>query len=210
LAAPPIVPEQPFRPLVAFDFDGTLTWRDSFRAFLAWRSGGARYIQGLARLAPALIAYARDRERGALKAAMVREFLAGLSPEELAESAERFASQTARGLLRPDAVRAWRRWRDADARLLIVTAAPEILIAPFGRGLGAETVIGTRLQLSPDGRIAGPLDGPNCRGPEKVVRLQAMFGEAVRLEAAYGDSDGDTAMLAIADQPGMKVFGERP
>ncbi|HEY5289503.1 MAG TPA: HAD-IB family hydrolase, partial [Caulobacteraceae bacterium] len=35
-------------------------------------------------------------------------------------------------------------------------------------------------------------------------------GADVRLEAAYGDSDGDVAMLAIADEKGMKVFGEKP
>ena len=99
---------------------------------------------------------------------------------------------------------------DGRARLVIVTASPEILVAPFGRGLGAETVIGTRLAVSEAGVITGALDGPNCRGEEKVARLKAQFGDDVRLEAAYGDTDGDTAMLAIAEDPGMKVFGERP
>jgi phosphatidylglycerophosphatase C len=201
---------RPFRPLVAFDFDGTLTWRDSFRAFLAWHCGRRRYAQGLACLIPAAAAWTRDKDRGALKAAMLREFLAGARQSDLAAAAERFAAQAAPRLLRPDALRAWRRWREADARLVIVTASPEILVAPFGRGLGAEAVIGTRLSVSPEGFITGALNGPNCRGPEKVVRLEAAYGQGVRLEAAYGDSDGDTAMLAISDQPGMKVFGERP
>ena len=195
---------------MAFDFDGTLTWRDSFRAFLAWRSGRAGYARGLARLLPAAAAWTRDHDRAALKAAMVDEFLKGAHRDDLVAAAERFAAETAPRLLRPDAVRAWRRWRDVDARLVIVTASPEILVTPFGRGLGAEAVIGTRLAFSPDGVATGGLDGPNCRGPEKVVRLEALYGQGARLEAAYGDSDGDTAMLAIADQPGMKVFGERP
>ena len=51
-----IRPPKPFRPIVAFDFDGTLTWRDSFLAFLAWRAGPARYAFGMARLAPATLA----------------------------------------------------------------------------------------------------------------------------------------------------------
>ena len=208
--AAPDNPSTPFRPLVAFDFDGTLTWRDSFLAFLAWRRGRARYALGLARLAPATLAYARDRDRGALKAALVREFLAGERLDDLAAAADRFAASRARTLLRPDAVRCWRAWRDENARLVIVTASPEILVAPFGRGLGAETVIGTRLAVSEAGVITGALDGPNCRGEEKVARLKAQFGDDVRLEAAYGDTDGDTAMLAIAEDPGMKVFGERP
>ncbi len=50
-------PAEPFRPIVAFDFDGTLTWRDSFLAFLAWRAGPVRYALGMARLAPATLAF---------------------------------------------------------------------------------------------------------------------------------------------------------
>jgi phosphatidylglycerophosphatase C len=39
-----------------------------------------------------------------------------------------------------------------------------------------------------------------------VRRLREVFGEDVRLEAAYGDSDGDREMLAMAEEQGMKVF----
>jgi phosphatidylglycerophosphatase C len=60
------------------------------------------------------------------------------------------------------------------------------------------------------GRITGALDGPNCRGPEKVVRLQAAFGQDVRLAAAYGDTAGDREMLAIAETRGYRVFRAKP
>ena len=36
--------QPPTAPIVAFDFDGTLTVRDSFTAFLKWRAGG-RYAR---------------------------------------------------------------------------------------------------------------------------------------------------------------------
>jgi phosphatidylglycerophosphatase C len=203
-------PETPFRPLVAFDFDGTLTCQDSFIDYFAWRFGGVRLAAGMARIAPAFLRYAGDRDRGVLKAAMVKEFLAGQRPEDLAASAERFAAQRARRLLRPDAVKCWRQWQKQNARLVIVTASPEILVTPFGHGLGAEAVIGTRLAVSAEGKLTGALDGPNCRAEEKVIRLKAVFGEDLQLEAAYGDSDGDTEMLAIAEEAGLRVFGGRP
>ena len=60
------------------------------------------------------------------------------------------------------------------------------------------------------GRITGAFNGENCRGPEKVARLQAMFGEDVRLAAAYGDTSGDTEMLQIAEEKGYRVFNGRP
>ena len=199
-----------FRPLVAFDFDGTLTCRDSFRDFLAWRAGPARYAAGLASLAGALLRFARDRDRGKLKAAMARRFLRGAGREELAREAAAYAEARSLALLRPDALRCWRDWRARGARLVIVTATPEIIVAPFARGLGAEALIGTRLEFDGKDRVTGRLNGPNCRGFEKVRRLREAFGEPLDLEAAYGDSDGDREMLAIAREAGLKVFGARP
>ena len=199
-----------FRPLVAFDFDGTLTCRDSFLDFLAWRAGSARYARGLARLAPAALSYLSHQHRGLLKAAMVAEFLKGLSRKDLEEAAARYAAQMSPRLLRPDALRCWRRWQGQGARLVIVTASPETLVAPFAHGLGAERLIGTRLAFDAADRVAGGFEGPNCRGPEKVVRLKAAFGDDLRLEAAYGDSAGDREMLAIAGEAGLRVFSEKP
>ena len=199
-------PEAPFRPLVAFDFDGTLTSHDSFLAFLRWRAGRRGYLGGLAALTPAMARYLADRDRGRIKAAAIKRFLAGLTRAELEAEAQAFATARGRALLRPDALRAWRRWQGDGARLVIVTASPELTVAPFARALGAERLIGTRLVVDADERVTGALDGPNCRGPEKVRRLQEAFGDAVTLEAAYGDTDGDREMLALAEEKGFKVF----
>jgi phosphatidylglycerophosphatase C len=199
----------PARPIVAFDFDGTLTWRDSFRAFLAWRAGPARYAAGLARLAPAAARYLVDHDRGRLKEAMIREFLGGGARARLEDEARSFATTASRRLLRPDALECWRRWRERGARLLIVTASPETMVAPFAEELGADMLIGTRLAFDATGRVAG-MDGPNCRGPEKARRIRAVFGDDARLAAAYGDSDGDVEMLRLADETGYKVFGAKP
>jgi phosphatidylglycerophosphatase C len=197
---------QAFKPLVAFDFDGTLTWKDSFTAFLAWRAGPRRYAGGLIGLAPAVARYLIHRDRGRLKAAAAKVFLAGASRAELEADAQRFATAQGRALLRSDAVRAWRRWQAEGARVVIVTATPEIVVAPIARALGADLLIGTRLAFDDAGRATGALVGANCRGPEKVRRLREAFGEDVRLEAAYGDTDGDREMLALAEEPGLRVF----
>jgi phosphatidylglycerophosphatase C len=199
-----------YRPIVAFDFDGTLTIRDTFTGFLAWRAGPVRYLAGLARLAPLAAGYLRHRDRGRLKAAAVRLFLRGLNRAELEDAARRFAEGHARTLLRPDAMRAWRRWQARGARLVIVTASPEEIVAPFARGLGADLLIGTRLAYDADDRLTGALDGVNCRGPEKVRRLRAAFGDDLRLEAAYGDTDGDKEMLEMAEESGFRVFEAAP
>ncbi|MDR3510390.1 MAG: HAD-IB family hydrolase [Caulobacteraceae bacterium] len=199
-----------YRPIVAFDFDGTLTTRDSYTAFLAWRAGPLAYAAGLARLAPAVVSYLMRPDRGRLKAAATRQFLAGASRSEIEAEARRFAERHARTLFRPDAIRAWKRWQARNARLVIVTASPELTVAPFARGLGASALIGTRLALDETDRVTGDFIGENCRGHEKVRRLRELFGEDVRLEAAYGDTDGDLEMLALAEEKGFKVFQGTP
>ena len=196
----------PPRAVVAFDFDGTLTIRDSYTAFLKWRAGSRRYATGMIRLAPAALAYLFHRDRGRLKAAATREFLRGVPRERLEADAREFAERFSRSLLRPDAVAAWRRWRTDHVQLAIVTASPVITVAPFARGLGADVLIGTELAFDAQDRVTGAFATLNCRGPEKVKRLKATFGEGFELRAAYGDTGGDREMIAAAEIKGYQVF----
>ena len=196
--------------VVAFDFDGTLTVRDSFTAFLKWRVSPARHRAGMIRLIPSALAYLGHRSRGRIKAAAAREFLGGLSRADLEAEARAFAQAQATRLLRPDALRSWRYWRQRSVKLVIVTSSPGAVVAPFARGLGADALIATELAYDDQDRVTGAFVGANCRGPEKVRRLETMFGLGLRLVAAYGDTSGDREMLAIADHAGYREFREKP
>lgn len=197
-------------PLVAFDFDGTLTTKDSYTAFLKWRTPRRAWLVGGLKLVPAALAYLFHRDRGRIKAAATKVFLAGVSRERLEADARKFAELYSRSLLRPDAVAAWKRWQRERVRLVIVTASPDSVVAPFARGLGAHHLLGTVLAFDDRGRLTGAFATPNCRGGEKVSRIRAAFGEDVRIRAAYGDTGGDTEMLAAAEEPYYRVFTGRP
>ena len=198
------------QPLVAFDFDGTMTVRDSFTDFLRWRVGAVGYLFGMVRLTPAALAYLGNRDRGAIKAAAVADFLDGVDRKTLKGLAETYAVQAWSRLMRPDALACWNEWGARGAHRVIVTASPEITVAPFARRLRAEALLGTRLAFDHDDRITGAFAGENCRGCEKVARLRGAYGAQVRLAAAYGDTSGDAEMLAIAEKPGYRVFSGRP
>lgn len=198
------------RPIVAFDFDGTLTIRDSFTAFLRWRAGAADWAIGLVKMAPALTAYIGDRDRGRIKAASVREFLRDVERTALEAEAERYADQVWGRFMRPDALACWKAWGEKGAHRVIVTASPETTVAPFARRLGAEGLLGTQLMFDAQDRVTGAFAGENCRGEEKVRRLRAAYGDDMTLAAAYGDTSGDTEMIAIAAEKGFRVFTGRP
>ena len=208
MGSPTMVRQPPSKDqaIVAFDFDGTLTVRDSFTQFLRWRAGAGGWFRGLARMTPDLATYAGDRDRGRLKAASVREFLKGTPRAQLEADAEAFAGQVWPGFLRYDALACWKDWGAKGAYRVIVTASPETTVAPFARRLEAEALLGTPLVFDADDRVTGAFAGPNCRGEEKVRRLRAAFGADMKLAAAYGDTSGDTEMLAMADEAGFRRF----
>ena len=76
-------------------------------------------------------------------------------------------------------------------RLVIVTASPDMVVAPFARGLGPR-----RCWAPSWPSTSGPGDrrlrlARTAAAAEKVRRLRATFGADVRLAAAYGDTAGD-------------------
>ncbi len=197
-------------PIVAFDFDGTLTVRDSFNTFLLWRTHPSALIASAFRLLPHVIVYLVRRDRGRFKAAAVRVFLMGVARSTLADDARRFADHIAPCMFRPDAMAAWERHGAEGARRVIVTASPEITVASFAAQLGADRLIGTRLEFDADDLVTGALAGANCRGEEKVRRLREAFGDDVRIAVAYGDTAGDREMLAMADAGFLRGFTAKP
>ncbi|HEY3815473.1 MAG TPA: HAD-IB family hydrolase [Caulobacteraceae bacterium] len=204
------LPGKDQRPIVAFDFDGTLSVRDSFMALLAWRTPGLRFVSGLLKLAPAGSRYLFNRDRNALKAAAVSEFLTGVTRNQLETDSAGFRDAVWDSFMRPDALACWAEWGDRGALRVIVTASPETIVAPFAEKLGADRLIGTRLRFDAQDRVAGDFVGLNCRGAEKVRRLEEAFGPDLNLVAAYGDTAGDTEMLARSAVPGYRVFTAKP
>ena len=193
--------------LTAFDFDGTLTYKDSFLSFLIDSLGIMKTSFAFARKPSLLAGYLRTQDRGALKAGLLHTLFGPVPRDELAARMNGYATRIGLKLFRPDALRTW---QGTDGPRVIVTASPEMLVAPFGAMIGADRVIGTRLGFGDDGRLLPTLDGINCRGEEKMCRLREAFGPDMVLDAAYGDTAGDKEMLTAAKQGFYRVFKEKP
>lgn len=194
------------RPVVAaFDFDHTLTTRDSVVPFLAAVAGWPRLAVGVGRrpirTTRALVA----RDRDGLRTVATEAVFAGRQLADIDAAAGRFAATLIASGLRDDAVDCLRGHVARGDRVVIVSASYENYLRPVAAELGVAAVLSTRLEHV-DGRCTGMLLGPNCRGEEKVRRLAEWFvttgldRDEVELHA-YGDSAGDRALLAWADRP---------
>ncbi len=184
-----------------FDFDGTLTVRDSLLPFLRFLVPPGRLLAGLAASAPAAAGQFLGAGRGAAKEALLRRFVRGLREEELAAAGAGFARARLPRLVRPAAPGAIAWHRERGHRVVLVSASLEVYLAPWGASAGFDDVLATRLEAA-GGRLTGRFLGLNCRGPEKVERLRALLGTLDGpVIHAYGDSGGDRELLAIATYP---------
>ncbi len=188
--------------IAAFDFDGTLTKRDTFLPFALFVVGPARFFSGLLLLIPSALLYCFGlKTRQDLKEKTIAQFLKGMPYADL----EREAVDFVQGVLIPKLLkkRALEQveWHKKEGhRLILISASPDLYLHPFAERLGIHDVLGSRLKLDSQGRITGKLEGKNCRGQEKVDRLKALLGSEKTYELyAYGDSPGDRELLNFAD-----------
>lgn len=196
------------RPVVAvFDFDGTLTVADSLLPFLREVSGRRRFWTGMVRLLPALVAGGVGLvTRARVKDQLLDEFLRGRTRTELAPEIERFIAGRLSTLLNPRAMERLRQHQSQQHRVILLSASPEIYLQPWAAKVGIAEVIATRFELNAD-VFTGRLCGRNCRGAEKVERLQAHLGDLNQHSIhAYGDSPSDRVLLARAEFGYYRAF----
>jgi phosphatidylglycerophosphatase C len=188
--------------LAAFDFDGTISRRDSLIPFLVYVRGAAAVGAAAARLAPKLARMAVGRtDRDTTKEELLAALLAGYPVDGLIAAGRAYASELERRL-RPDVVASIDAHRTQAHTLVMISASPTAYLEPLGAALGFDAVLATRLEVGPDRRLTGRFDGRNVRGEEKVARLRGWLdGREPEEMWAYGDSEGDAELLALADHP---------
>lgn len=186
--------------VAAFDFDGTLTRGESFFRFLAFVTPWYRFVFCFLRSLPVLLLYVgRLMDNESAKVRVLRIFLRGRMLAEVQAGAERFAQTKIPATLRPEAVARLRGHQKQGHACALVSATLAIYLRPWAHEMGFDAVLATELAVDADGRITGELASPNCYGPEKAARLRRQYGQDT-IKAAYGDSAGDTDMLAMAEQ----------
>jgi HAD superfamily hydrolase (TIGR01490 family) len=197
------------KPVVAaFDFDGTLTRRETLLPFLLHTLGAAAVARHALVLLPTLVGYALHLIRNDVaKERVFVRCLAGMHMDELQQEAERFAAYVLPGLLRHEAMQRLEWHKQQGHRCVVISASLELYVRLWAIKAGFDDVIATRLETQEDGRITGKLSGANCFGIEKVRRLEALLGarEGYTLYA-YGDSRGDRELLSYADYPYYRII----
>jgi phosphatidylglycerophosphatase C len=196
------------RVAAVFDFDGTLTRRDTLLPFLLHALGAATVMRHAMALASTLTGYGLGLIPNAIaKERVLVRCLAGMPADDLQQLAVSFAESTLPGLMRFEALRRLGWHRDRGHRCIVVSASLDVYVRPWALGNGFDDVIATQLERSEGGLVTGRLAGANCFGLEKVRRLAELLGNTKSYTLyAYGDSRGDRELLESADHAYYRHF----
>ena len=187
--------------VVTFDFDHTLTVRDSVVPFVVRVAGLPRVAGAVVKTLPTVLSLVRRRDNDGLKEHFAMHCLSGLDAGAASDAGLEHARRIVSSRMRADTCARLRWHQEQGDVVVIVSASFGAYMHVVGDLLEVDAVLCTELEEQ-DGTLTGRLDGPNCRGAEKVRRISEWLAAAGlpdgALEIAYGDSAGDDEMLAMA------------
>jgi len=190
-----------------FDFDGTITTKDTLWQIIRYQKGSFAMYTGVLRLLPALVAFKLKRiPAQEMKERVLTHFFANMKEEAFRRGCEDFCAIALPKLLREKALATIQQHQQNGSKVVVVTASPRYWVEPWCRKMGIQC-IGSEMEVANE-MITGRLLGINCNGEEKVKRIRQEFKlESYRVIYAYGDSAGDLPMLALAgDKASFKPF----
>ena len=192
------------RTVAAFDFDGTLTSRDSMIEFLAAVAGWPAVVRATVLATPAL------PDRNECKARVLTHVFKGRPLADVDAQGRVYGERLARSRV-VDAMRQRVNWHQSQGHeVVIVSASLQSYLAPVSESLALDALLCTELEADAQGLCTGRMIGGNCRGQEKANRLSKWINDPDAIVWAYGDSSGDTEMLAMATHPVKVKRGKLP
>ena len=191
--------------LALFDMDKTLLTANSASLWLAFERREERLtrldmLRGLFWLLQYKLGVV-DMDTVLLRA---QELSSGIAVEVLEERTERWYQEMVRPTISEVGAARVEEHRGVGHQVAILTASTQFGATPVARELGIEDLICTRLEVGPDGRLTGRVEGDFCFGEGKL-RLAEEYARSRRASLSdawfYSDSYTDLPLLEAVGMP---------
>lgn len=189
-----------------FDFDGTITHKDTLLEFIRFAKGDIGFYAGFLLYSPALVAFKLKMiSNQTAKQLILRHFFNKMPMSRFTQLCNEFAVKVIPGLVRYKALHELQELEKQNFRIVVVSASAENWVKIWSEKMGYD-YIATRLETVSDS-ITGRISGINCFGQEKVERINQQYKLSDYSEIyCYGDSAGDRPMLALGTKSFFKPF----
>ena len=174
--------------LAIFDIDYTITRKESLMEFFKYSV--SKDIKNIKFLPRALYS-------GFLK------FIDNIDEKDLATLTKAFYDERLSKLLYKDALDMIKKLKSEGCMVVLISASPEFYIKEFYAIKEVDLIIGTKFTFE-GGKFARKMEGNNCKGKEKVERLNQVLKEKnikVDFKNSYMFSD------SLSDKPLLDLVG---
>lgn len=191
--------------LYCFDFDGTLTYKDTMFLYLKFYNASKFRIQFIKHIPLFTLLKLNLLDAEKVKKSFISSILKGQNKSKIEKKTQEFFDQYYPEIFRENALDFIKNIDYSQTDCYIVSASLDIWVKPFAEKFKMN-LIATKAEFKNE-VFTGNFVGKNCNGPEKVNRIkEEITGKKYDKTIAFGDTSGDQQMLDWANEGQFKFF----
>lgn len=186
--------------LAVFDFDQTLTTKDTTLYFLRYYAGPVKaYTAFLSNLPALLMAMNGVTSWRNVKERVFKSVFGGHSPDMITPYGKSFAEIEIPAMLIDKVWSQLNQLRNNGYEIVLLSASCSVWLKHWCERENI-TLLCTELEVV-NGKLTGRIHGENCYGPEKVTRLKQVYElDKVKHIVAYGNHKSDFYYMDLAHE----------
>lgn len=180
------------------DFDGTITYKDSFTSYILKYGNKLLPLICLPVFIIVILLYfMKVVSRNFVKRVSIFLFLTGRNYDKLKAKHSSFVKTIK---LNDETLNLIKKYKSEGYKVILVSASPEMYLEEVCKLLNYDGYIGSKLEVK-NGKLTGRLVGNNNNYDEKVTRIKSSeyYDKNVKT-VAIGNSKGDYAMLRFSNE----------
>jgi phosphatidylglycerophosphatase C len=189
-----------------FDFDGTITSKDSFLEFIKFQKGWLYFYARLLMCSPWLVGYTLGLVSNSMaKEKLITFFFKNQPIESFNDDCSQFSFIVLEKIMLTSALQEIAQLKLQGFEIVIVSASIENWLQPCCIKNNIK-LIATKLQIV-DNKLTGKMQGLNCNASEKLRRIKDAYNLAdYETIYCYGNTKGDKPMLGVATKSFYRYF----
>ena len=191
--------------LYLFDFDGTLTYKDTMFLFLRFYNPQKYFWNFIKHIPLFILVKLHLANAEGVKKSFIADILKNQREVTIQKKAQEFFDEFYPKIIRENALEFIENIDKDNTESFLVSASLDIWAIPFAEKMGMK-LIATEAKFK-DGVYTGQFNTKNNNGLEKVNRIKKeMEGSKFDKIIAFGDTSGDKPMLSFAHESHYRFF----
>ena len=193
--------------LIIFDFDGTITTKDTMLDLVRWHFGWVKMGLGMLKILPKIILYKIGLiSNHKAKEDFLTHFFAGMEYDKFAELCKNYSLTVIDRIIKKEAAEKIKYYQSLNYQMIIITASVLEWVRPWAAKVGFDKVLASKIEVK-NGKITGKIIGKNCYGIEKVNRFILEYQSFENYNTiCFGDSKGDLEILKSSNKSYYKKY----